>query len=45
MNETLEGLRLVKRHIPWVGQVERKRAVENRDSCRRIPMGCGFSEL
>jgi hypothetical protein len=25
MNVTLDGLRVVKRYIPWVGQVERKR--------------------
>jgi hypothetical protein len=45
MNGTSDGLREVKGYIPWVGQVKRKRAGGNQDSCRRIPVGCGISEL
>jgi hypothetical protein len=37
-----DGLRAVKGYIPWVGQVKRKRAGGNQDSCRRMPVGCGI---
>jgi hypothetical protein len=42
MNGIPDGIRLVKGYIPWVGQVKRKRAGENWDSCRRMSVGCGY---
>jgi hypothetical protein len=40
MNETPYGMRVVKGHILWVGQVKRKRGSGNHDSCRKMPVGC-----
>jgi hypothetical protein len=40
MNWILDGLIEVKGYIPWVGKVKRKRAGGNRDSYRRMLVGC-----
>jgi hypothetical protein len=45
MNGMLDVLIAVNGYIPWVGQVKRKRAGGNRDSCSRILVGCGISKL
>jgi hypothetical protein len=35
----LDGMEAKKGYIPWVGQVKRKRASGNQDSCRRMLVG------
>jgi hypothetical protein len=44
MNGMPDGMRVVKGYIPWVGR-SRGRAGGNWDSCRRMLVGCGISEL
>jgi hypothetical protein len=42
MNGMPDGMREVKGYIPWVGRSRGRELVENWDSCRRMPVGCGI---
>jgi hypothetical protein len=38
----LDGMRVVKGTFLGLGELREREPVKNRDSCKRIPMGCGI---